>query len=75
MKLLGILQQFLGPGDGAVDALFARRELSGRPGCTRILRRSIDIESGMVKDDLIAAAAATKARPMPVLPEVGSISV
>ena len=36
-------------------------------------RRSTDIESGMTSTSLYPFTAATMARPMPVLPEVGSM--
>jgi hypothetical protein len=45
------------------------------PRAARICRRSRDIVSGMVRMRGIPLAAQTKARPMPVLPEVGSMIV
>jgi hypothetical protein len=45
------------------------------PRATRIFRRSTDMVSGMVRTRGIFFAAQTKASPMPVFPEVGSITV
>jgi hypothetical protein len=45
------------------------------PNALNSTRRSIDIEAGMVKTSLYPLVAATKARAMPVLPEVGSTKV
>ncbi len=39
------------------------------------MRRSIDIDSGITSTSLYPRAAATKARAIPVFPEVGSTSV
>lgn len=45
------------------------------PSAFRIFRRSTDIVSGMVRTSGIFLAAQMKARPIPVFPEVGSITV
>ncbi len=45
------------------------------PSARRTLRRSTDIVSGMVSTSGIPFAAQTKARPIPVFPEVGSMTV
>ena len=45
------------------------------PSACRILRRSTDMVSGMVSTSRMPRAAQTKASAMPVLPEVGSITV
>lgn len=47
---------------------------SSAPSALSTLRRSRLIDAGMVRISLYSAAA-TKARPMPVLPEVGSTRV
>ena len=47
---------------------------SRAPSRASILRRSIDMLSGMHSVSFSPLAAATKARAMPVLPLVGSIS-
>jgi hypothetical protein len=39
------------------------------------MRRSRDMDAGIVRTSLYPLAAATKARAMPVLPDVGSTSV
>ncbi|MNN36013.1 hypothetical protein D3C81_1498860 [compost metagenome] len=48
---------------------------SSAPRALRTLRRSMLIEAGMVSINLYPRAAATKARPIPVLPDVGSTMV
>ena len=49
--------------------------MSSAPRALRSWRLSILILSGMVRISLRPYARATKAKPMPVLPEVGSIKV
>ena len=53
---------------GSVRTTWAPKALS-------IILRSILMEAGMVRVSLYPLAAATMARPMPVLPEVGSTRV
>ncbi len=48
---------------------------SSAPRKARIFRRSIDMLSGIARMSRYPLAAATKANPIPVLPEVGSTSV
>jgi len=50
------------------------RTSSAPKACNRTLL-SRDIDAGMVSISLYPLAAATKARPMPVLPDVGSTRV
>ena len=48
---------------------------SRAPSACSTLRRSSDIVSGIVRTSGIPIAAQTKAKPMPVFPEVGSMTV
>mmetsp|Transcript_2906 Transcript_2906/g.5366 ORF Transcript_2906/g.5366 Transcript_2906/m.5366 type:complete len:204 (+) Transcript_2906:684-1295(+) len=52
--------------------LAAGVSLTSAPKALRRTRRSMDMDSGMVRMSLYPLEAATMARPMPVLPEVGS---
>lgn len=49
--------------------------ISSAPKALSRILRSRDMDAGMVSTNLYPLAAAMKARPMPVLPDVGSTSV
>jgi hypothetical protein len=67
---------------GGLDAAESRRDFeyagvstSSAPRACKILRRSMLMDSGMVRIRRYPFTADTRARPMPVLPDVGSMMV